>query len=506
MTFDDGVDVYWARQLALERLLEAQRELPPGVEPELAPISTGLGEIYQFTVDREQPPVKPGSTIPRENEPDPTFTGTQTPTMGELMDLRTILDWFIKPQLRTVPGVIEVNSFGGLEKQYEVLVDPAKLVSYRLTLRQVIEALERNNSNAGGAYLERGGEQQLLRGVGLIQSASDIENIAVASHGGTPVRVRDVARVGAGAQVRQGAATRDGKGEAVMGIAMLLKGENSRTVTERVRARLEQVQASLPPGVRINPFYDRTTLVDQTIRTATRNLIEGGLLVIGVLFLFLLQIRAGLIVSAAIPLSMLVSIIAMNYFGVSANLMSLGAIDFGLIVDGAVIIVENTVRRLGELRSRLGRPLTPVDRHGVTRSAAMEVLTPAVFGVLIIITAYLPILTLRGIEGKMFRPMALTVIFALVGALVLSLTLIPALTAFFLKEQREERRNLLLGVITRYYERILRTGIRHRAATVTAAPCSSSLCCPLRRAGAEFLPDLDEGPLPSTTFASRASR
>ncbi len=494
VTFDDSVDVYWARQLALERLLEAKRELPPGVEPELAPISTGLGEIYQFTVDREQPPVKPGSTTPRGNGPDETSTGTQAPTMGELMDLRTILDWFIKPQLRTVPGVIEVNSFGGLEKQYEVLVDPAKLVSYRLTLRQVIEALERNNSNAGGAYLERGGEQQLLRGVGLIQSASDIENIAVASHGGTPVRVRDVARVGAGAQVRQGAATRDGKGEAVMGIAMLLKGENSRTVTGRVRARLEQVQASLPPGVRINPFYDRTTLVDQTIRTATQNLIEGGLLVIGVLFLFLLQIRAGLIVSAAIPLSMLVAIIAMNYFGVSANLMSLGAIDFGLIVDGAVIIVENTVRRLGELRSRLGRPLTPVDRHGVTRSAAMEVLTPALFGVLIIITAYLPILTLRGIEGKMFRPMALTVIFALVGALILSLTLIPALTAFFLKERRKERRNLALEVITRYYERILRTVMRHRAATVAAAAvffvASAALFGVL---GAEFLPDLDEG-------------
>lgn len=494
VTFDDGVDVYWARQLALERLLEAKRELPPGVEPELAPISTGLGEIYQFTVDREQPPVKPGSKTPRGNGPDETFRGTQTPTMGELMDLRTILDWFIKPQLRTVPGVIEVNSFGGLEKQYEVLVHPAKLVSYGLTLRQVIEALGRNNSNAGGAYLERGGEQQLLRGVGLIQSASDIENIAVASHGGTPVRIRDIARVGAGAQVRQGAATRDGKGEAVMGIAMLLKGENSRTVTGRVRARLEEVQASLPPGVRINPFYDRTTLVDQTIRTATRNLIEGGLLVIGVLFLFLLQIRAGLIVSAAIPLSMLVAIIGMNYFGVSANLMSLGAIDFGLIVDGAVIIVENTVRRLGELRSRLGRPLTPVDRHGMTRSAAMEVLTPAVFGVLIIITAYLPILTLRGIEGKMFRPMALTVIFALVGALVLSLTLIPALTAFFLKERSEERRNLVLEVTTRYYERILRTVMRHRAATVTAAAvffvASAALFGVL---GAEFLPDLDEG-------------
>lgn len=492
VTFDDSVDVYWARQLALERLLEAQRELPPGVEPELAPISTGLGEIYQFTVDRE--PVTPGSTPSRGDRAADTSNETQPPTMAEMMDLRTILDWFIKPQLRTVPGVIEVNSFGGLEKQYEVLVDPARLVSYGLTLRQVIEALERNNSNAGGAYLERGGEQQLLRGVGLIQSVSDIETIVVASHGGTPVRVRDIARVGAGSQVRQGAATRDGKGEAVMGIAMLLKGENSRIVAGRVRARLKEVQASLPAGVRINPFYDRTTLVDQTIRTATRNLIEGGLLVIGVLFLFLLQIRAGLIVSAAIPLSMLAAIIGMNYFGVSANLMSLGAIDFGLIVDGAVIIVENTVRRLAELRTKLGRPLTPVDRQNVTRTAAMEVLTPALFGVLIIITAYLPILTLQGIEGKTFKPMALTVIFALLGALVLSLTLIPALTSFFLKEQREERRNPVLAMISQYYERLLRIVMRHRPATVTVAAIFFVASAPLFLAlGTEFLPDLDEG-------------
>ena len=493
VTFDDSVDVYWARQLALERLLEAQRELPPGVEPELAPISTGLGEIYQFTVDREQSATATSSAAPGRRRAE-SPVDRQPPTASELMDLRTILDWFIKPQLRTVPGVIEVNSFGGLEKQYEVLVDPAKLVSYGLTLHQVIEALERNNSNAGGAYLEQGGEQQLLRGVGLIQSASDIETIVVASHGGTPVLVRDVARVGTGSQVRQGAATRDGKGEAVMGIAMLLKGENSRTVAGRVRARLEEVQASLPPGVRINPFYDRTTLVAQTIRTATRNLIEGGLLVIGVLFLFLLQIRAGLIVSAAIPLSMLTAIIAMNYFGVSANLMSLGAIDFGLIVDGAVIIVENTVRRLADRRANVGRTLTSVDRQEVTRSAAMEVLTPALFGVLIIITAYLPILTLQGIEGKTFRPMALTVIFALMGALVLSLTLIPALTAFFLKDQPAERRNPLLALVSRHYERLLRTVMRHRAATVTVAAiffvASAALFTVL---GAEFLPELDEG-------------
>ncbi len=494
VTFEDGVDIYWARQLALERLLEAQRELPPGIAPELAPISTGLGEIYQFTVEREP---APGQSVAKAGLPggasDPP-PASSSPATTELMDLRTILDWVIKPQLRTVPGVIEVNSFGGLEKQYEVLVDPGKLVAYGLTLRQVIEALARNNSNAGGAYLERGGEQQLLRGVGLIQSVADIERIVVASHAGTPVHVRDVARVGVGAQVRQGAATRDARGEAVMGIAMLLKGENSRTVTQRVRERLAYIQKSLPPGIVIKPFYDRTDLVDKTIQTASRNLIEGGVLVMVVLFLFLLQLRAGLIVSSAIPLSMLVAIIAMNAFGVSANLMSLGAIDFGLIVDGAVIIVENTVRRLADVRRRQGRPLAHADRLAVTRSAATEVLKPALFGMVIIIAAYIPILTLRGIEGKMFRPMALTVIFALVGALVLSLTLIPALCALFLKDRAEERENPIVAFLKRDYERLLRAVMRWRAATVAGAAAFVLVCAALFTVlGAEFLPELDEG-------------
>lgn len=328
VTFSDDVDIYRARQLVLERLLEAQQQLPEGVVPELAPVSTGLGEIVQFTLD-----IRPDA-----------------PHRYSLMELHTLLEWFIKPQLRTVPGVVEVNSYGGEEQQYEVLVDPAKLVSYRTSLAQVTEALRKNNLNVGGAYLERGGEQQLIRGVGLIETIQDVENIVVSASSGTPVYVKSVGAVRLGAQIRQGAATRDGKGETVMGVAMMLKGENSRQVATRVVDRLNQLNQAMPAGVGINIFYDRRDLVDRTIQTAARNLAEGGLIVVAVLFLFLMQVRAGLIVSAAIPLSMLVAIIGMRQFNISANLMSLGAIDFGLIVDAAVIIVENCVRRLSEKR------------------------------------------------------------------------------------------------------------------------------------------------------------
>jgi len=486
VTFEDGADIYWARQLALERLLEAERELPPGLAPELAPVSTGLGEIYQFTVERE-----------RSGGPDilPTVPSSGVSSRAdEMMDLRTILDWFIKPQLRTVPGVIEVNSFGGLEKQYEVLVDPDRLVSHDLSLHQVIEALERNNMNAGGAYLERGGEQQLLRGVGLIQKTGDIENVVLASHNGTPIYIRDVAQVRLGAQVRQGAATRDGKGETVMGMAMLLKGENSRTVAQRVRGRLEKIQKSLPSGVKIRPYYDRTELVARTIHTATKNLVEGGLVVMAILFLFLLQLRAGSIVSSAIPLSMLFAIIGMNYFGISANLMSLGAIDFGLIVDAAVIIVENCVRRLAEMRKELGRPLTREERIQTIWQGSIEVRKASQFGEMIIIAAYIPILSLSGMEGKMFKPMAFTVIFALTGALILSLTLIPALCALFLKDHPEERENPLVASLKRIYQPSLKKAVHYRYVTVGIAilfSLTGAVLFPLL--GSEFLPELDEG-------------
>lgn len=495
VTFADDVDIYWARQLVLERLLEAERELPPGVSPELAPVSTGLGEIYQFTVERTpaEGQAAAGRTSPATADEAITFPGSSG---DELTDLRTILDWYITPQLRTVPGVIEVNSYGGREKQYEVLVDPRRLAARGLTLRQLVEALGRNNRNAGGAYLERGGEQQIIRGVGLIQNLQDVENIVVAAHGGTPVYVRDVARVQTGAEIRQGSATRDGQGETVIGVAMLLKGENSRTVTDAVRQRLEAVQRTLPRGIVIKPFYERTDLVNATIRTAATNLIEGGLLVVGILFLFLLQLRAGLIVSAAIPLSMLIAIVVMWRFNISANLMSLGAIDFGLIVDGAVIIVENTVRRLAEARHRAGKALEQAERLALTRDAAVEVLKPALFGMVIIIAAYLPIVTLGGTEGRMFRPMAYTVIAALVGALILSMTVIPALSALFLKATGRERENRVLDSLRASYSRVLRSALDHRVTTVGAALAfcliSGALASLL---GTEFLPDLDEGAL-----------
>lgn len=495
ITFEEGVDVYWARQLVLERLMEAERELPRGVAPQLAPISTGLGEIYQFTVEREQSPEVPaGNGLPPASAPSESSETAGEARTDDLMELRTILDWYIKPQLRTVPGVIEVNSFGGREKQYEVAVDPRKLVGFGLTLRQVIEALERNNINAGGAYIERGGEQQLLRGVGLIQSTADIENIVLTAQNGTPVYVRDIAQVGLGSQVRQGAATRDGEGETVMGMVMMLKGENSRTVTQRVKDKLQRLQKSLPAGVAIRPFYDRTELVGQTVRTAGKNLVEGGVLVILVLFLFLLQLRAGLIVSAAIPLSMLFAIIGMNYFGISANLMSLGAIDFGLIVDAAVIIVENCVRHLAAKRKELGRSLTREERHQTIWKGSVEVRRASQFGEMIIIAAYIPIVSLAGMEGKMFKPMAFTVILALSGALLLSLTLTPALCALFLKDNARERENPIVALLKRVYEPLLRKAVRYRVATVGGALAFCLVCISLfMLLGSEFLPELDEG-------------
>jgi cobalt-zinc-cadmium resistance protein CzcA len=486
VVFHDDVDIYKARQLVLERLIDVQRDLPPGVTPELAPVSTGLGEIYQFTVA--------------------DVTGQHR---YSLTDLRTTLDWFIKPQLRTVPGVIEVNSFGGQEQQYEVLVDPAKLAAFDLTVHQVVEALARNNANIGGAYLEQGGEQQLIRGVGLLRDEHDIENIVLTSARGTPVYVRSVGAVRVGAQIRQGAATQDGNGETVMGIAMLLKGENSRTVAQAVATRLRQIQKALPPGVAIQPFYDRSVLVDRTVRTAVKNLIEGGAIVMAILFVFLLQIRAGLIVSSAIPLAMVCAIIGMRYFGISANLMSLGAIDFGLIVDAAVIIVENSVRRLAERRRASDRPLAPAERREVIRTATDEVLHASVFGQVIIMAAYLPIVSLVGIEGKMFRPMALTVILALLGALVLSLTLIPALCALFLRESRPRRdkpamvddqdhaeENPLVRTLQRWYRPLLRRTIDHPYATATVTALVVVVCAAIFPfLGAEFLPKLDEGAL-----------
>jgi heavy metal efflux system protein len=464
--FDDEMDIYFARQLVLERLQAAQEQLPASISPpRMGPVSTGLGEIYYLIVE-----------------------GPQSD-----MERRTLLDWTIKPQLRTVPGLIEVNSFGGREMQYQVLVDPQQLVAHGTTLRQVQEALQENNQNAGGAYIRRGDEQQLVRGIGIIRSAEDIRNIVVKAEAGTPVYIRDVAEVTTGAAIRQGAVTTNGQGETVTGITMLLLGENGRTVVERVKDRVAQIQKTMPAGTKLVGFMDRSDLINRTLETAVRNLVEGGLLVIGVLFLFLLQLRAGLIVSSAIPLSMLFAIIGMKHYNVSANLMSLGAIDFGLIVDAAVIIVENCVRRLAELRKELGRDLTEPERLETIYEASVEVRKASQFGELIIIAAYIPILALVGIEGKMFRPMGFTVILALTGALLLSMTLIPALCAYFLRV-KSERENPVMARLTRWYEPALEGAMRYRYPTVGGALAFLVVCGVLfTRLGQEFIPVLAEG-------------
>lgn len=472
--FADDADIYFVRQLVNERLQSARDQLPPGTTPpQMAPVSTGLGEVLTLIVEGP----------------------------GSLMERRTLLDWVVKPQLRTVPGIVEVNSFGGEVQQFQVLVDPQKLQSHRLTLRRVQEALQENNQNAGGGYLRRGDEQQLVRGIGVIRGLEDIRTIVLGAEGGTPIYVRDVAAVRLGPAIRQGAATSDGKGEAVLGITMLLMGENGRVVVERTKDRLAQIEKSLPAGTKLIPFLDRSELINHTLKTATWNLVEGGVLVVGVLFLFLLQLRAGLIVSTAIPLAMLFAIIGMKQWGISANLMSLGAIDFGLIVDAAVIIVENCVRRLSEQRAELCRDLTEAERLDTIYEGAVEVRQASQFGELIIIAAYLPILTLVGIEGKMFRPMGLTVILALVGALLVSVTLIPALCAFFLRV-RSERENPVVERLAHLYEPALHWAVSHRAVTVGAALVFFLACASLfPRLGSEFIPELDEGAIALNVFS-----
>ncbi|MBZ0254007.1 MAG: efflux RND transporter permease subunit, partial [Candidatus Methylomirabilis sp.] len=405
VVFEDRVDIYFARSLVFERLQDARGQIPEGLgEPEMGPISSGLGEIYQYQVAGE-------GLTPQE--------------------LRTIQDWEVKRQLRTVPGITEVNSFGGQEMQYEVLVDPDLLRARGLSLRDVFRALAENNRNAGAGFLEHRDEQYLVRGIGMLRGPEDIGNVVIAEVRGTPVFVRDVARVVEGSALRQGAVTRDGKGEIVTGIAMMLIHENSRIVAQRTDARVREINESLPEGVRLEPFYDRTELVNRTIRTVAQNLAEGALLVVVVLFAILGNFRASLVVALAIPLSMLFAAILMTRFGISGNLMSLGAIDFGMVVDGAVVMVENTVRRLSQASGR--------DVLAVVREAALEVGKPIVFGVGTIMVVYLPILTLTGMEGKMFLPMAWTVVFALGGSLLLALTTIPVLASLFLKAPRHAR-------------------------------------------------------------------
>ena len=475
VVFKDGTDIYFARQLVNERLQQAKDQLPAGVETAMGPISTGLGEIYNYVVD-----ARPGA-----KKPDGSEYGAA--------DLRTIQDWIITPQLRTVPGVVEVNTIGGYERQLHVLPNPARLMAYGLTFRDVMTALAVNNANVGAGYIERNGEQYLVRTPGQALTAEDVGAIVVNSHAGTPVRVSDVAEVKDGRELRNGAATLNGH-EVVLGTAMLLIGENSRTVAHRVATKLEEVQKSLPEGVEARPVYDRSSLVEATIATVEKNLVEGALFVIAVLFLLLGNIRAAIVTACVIPLAMLFTITGMVENKVSANLMSLGAIDFGIIIDGAVIIVENCLRLLAHEQQRRGRLLTLQERFATILAGASEVIRPSLFGTMIIAVVYLPVLTLTGVEGKMFTPMALTVLMALLGASLFSMTFVPAAIAIFVSGKVSEKENWFMRGARAIYEPLLGLMIRLRwivapaaAALVVATGVAAS------RMGGEFIPSLDEG-------------
>ncbi len=475
--FQDGTDTYFARQLINERLQEAKGNLPPGMEPTMGPIATGLGEIFMWTVEADA-----GSLGP-DGKP---YT---------LTDLRTVEDWVVRPQVRNIPGVTEVNTIGGYEKQYHVTPAPDKLIAYGLTFRDILEALGRNNANVGAGYIEHRGEQYLIRAPGQVGDIEDIRRIIVGNHKGAPLYIQDVAEVLLGKELRTGAATENGR-EVVLGTVFMLIGENSRTVSRRVAEKMVEVNRTLPEGIVARTVYDRTALVDKTIETVKKNLMEGALFVVAVLFLFLGNIRAALITALVIPLSMLFTITGMVSNRVSANLMSLGALDFGIIVDGAVIIVENCIRRLAEEQHRLGRRLTLAERFEVVFSASQEVRRATIFGELIIMIVYLPILALTGIEGKMFHPMAFTVITALLGAMVLSITFVPAAVALFLSGPISERENTLMRWARTAYVPSLNLALGNRAFVVTAASVLVVLCALLAtRMGSEFIPSLDEGDL-----------
>ncbi len=473
--FDDGTDLYFARQLVSERLQAASNELPQGVEVTLGPISTGLGEIFLWTVEAE----------PEARRPDGQ---PYTPT-----DLREIQDWIIKPQLRNVRGVAEINTIGGFAKEYQVAPDPKRMAAYRITLEQLVVALERNNANVGAGFIERNGEQLSIRTPGQLGSPEDIGNIVLSNAGGAPVRVRDIAEVGIGRELRSGAATDNGR-EVVLGTAFMLVGENSRSVSQAVAQRLEIINQNLPEGVSAITVYDRTDLVDKAIATVRKNLIEGAILVIAVLFMFLGNLRAALITAMVIPLSMLFTFTGMATNKVSANLMSLGALDFGIIVDGAVVIVENAIRRLAHAQEKHGRILTRSERFHEVFAAAKEARRPLIYGQLIIMVVYLPIFALTGVEGKMFHPMAFTVVIALLGAMILSVTFVPAAVALFVTGKVQEKDNRLMRAARNGYAPVLDWVMRHRTLVFSGAVASVLLSALLAmRMGSEFVPSLSEG-------------
>jgi len=476
--FEDGTDIYFARQLVNQRLQEATDNLPDGINPSMGPISTGLGEIYLWTVETEEGARKPDGT---------SYTAT---------DLREIQDWVIKPQLRNVPGVTEINTIGGFAREYQVSPSLEQMESYGLSLADIVAALEKNNANVGAGYIERKGEQYLIRVPGQVQSVEDIEDIIVSSvQGKRPIRVRDLAQVVQGRELRTGAATENGR-EVVLGTVFMLIGENSRAVSLAVDQKMEEINRSLPEGVHAVTVYDRTTLVDKAINTVKKNLLEGAVLVIVILFLFLGNIRAAIITAMVIPLSMLFTFTGMVTYKISANLLSLGALDFGIIIDGAVVIVENCVRRLAHAQEHHRRPLTKTERFHEVFAAAKEARRPLIFGQLIIMVVYLPIFALTGVEGRMFHPMAFTVVIALIGAMILSVTFIPAAVALFIGKRVSEKENRLMVGAKRLYAPLLDRAFKH-SKTVFAVAIVLVLATGVlaSRMGSEFIPNLNEGDL-----------
>lgn len=475
VVFTEGTDIYWARQQVAERLQNVRNELPADIDPEMGPIVSGLGEIFSYTV----------KALPDAKKADGSAYNPE--------DLRTIQDWVIRPQLLKVPGVTEINTIGGYVREYQVSPDLVKLLAFKLTLDDLAQALEQNNSNVGAGYIERNGEQWLIRSPGQLKSLEDISQLVIAKRDDGPVRVKDVAAVAIGKQLRTGAATQDGN-EVVLGTVMMLVGQNSRTVSQQVASRLDEINLRLPVGVIAEANYNRTTLVDKTIKTVETNLLEGAVLVVVILFLFLGNVRAALLTALVIPLSMLFAISGMAANKMSGNLMSLGAIDFGLIVDGSVIVVENCLRQLGLAQHQQGRLLSLKERSAVVLDATKEVMTPAMFGVFIIMLVYLPIFALSGVEGKMFQPMAFTVIAALLGALVLAITFIPAAIALFVSGNISEKENALMLALRRGYQPLLALSIKTPLLVsgiaillLTSALWSAS------KMGSEFLPQLNEG-------------
>lgn len=475
VTFDDGVDIYFARQLINERLTTV--ELPVGIErPKMGPVSTGLGEVFHYIVRLDGVDI---SGLPRERQ------------IEKLTELRTVHDWVVKPQLRTVSGTAEVNSWGGFEKQYQIRIEPDKLFKHGLIFDEVVAAVKANNRNVGGGNITRNSEMLLVHGIARTVNIEQIENIVIKAVDGSPIRVGDVATIQIGHEIRRGAVTADGQGEVVYGLGFMLMGENSHEVTYALKEKMDEIRSTLPPGVEVVTVYDRTELVDHVMETVQKNLFEGGLLVVAILFLFLGNLRAGLIVAMAIPLSMLFAFSGMLQVGIAASLLSLGAIDFGLVVDSSVVMVENCVRRISH---GIPRGQTKLD---VIRDAAVEVRKPTMFGELIIMIVYLPILTLEGVEGKLFRPMALTVIFALAGSMLMSLTLMPVLASYFLPSKIQEREPLLIRVIKRIYKPILHFTMHQKTAVIGMAllvlAFAFGLIAP--NMGSEFVPKLSEGAL-----------